>query len=103
MSPVMALLWGVAYVLQYSWVFVAMFASLWLIFTILIRAGILQRLFTRKETAYQANDYDADPGLDAYFDHARHSDIKVKENFLRHIVKVVDENGRVVDERSIEA
>ena len=103
MSPVMALLWGVAYVLQYSWVFVAMFASLWLIFTILIRAGILQRLFTRKETAYQANDYDADPGLDAYFDHARHSDLKVKENFLRHIVKVVDENGRVVGERSIEA
>lgn len=103
LSPVMAFLWGVANVLQYSWIFVAMFASLWLIFSILIKAGVLQRLFSRKETAYEANDYDADPGLDAYFDHARHSDVKVKENFLRHIVKVVDENGRVVGERSIEA
>lgn len=102
-SPVMALLWGVANVLQYSWIFVAVFVVLWLVFSILVRTGALQRMFARKGTAYEANDYDPDPGLDAYFDHARHSDLKVKENFLRHIVKVVDENGRVVGERSIEA
>ena len=102
-SPVIAFLWGVANVLQWSWLFVAMFVVFWVFFTILVKSGTLQKWFSRKQSAYQANDYDADPGLDAYFDHTRHSDLKVKEDFLRHIVRITDENGRVIGERSIEA
>ena len=74
----------------------------WMFLAILVKAGVFQKLFKRNRTAYEINDYDADPGLDAYFDSRRHSDIKVDEKFLRHIVKITDENGNVIDEHSVE-
>ena len=75
---------------------------LWFFLAVLVKSGVLNKLFKKRKTAYEVNDYDADPGLDAYFDSKRHSDIKVNEKFLRHIVKITDENGNVIDEHSVE-
>ena len=75
---------------------------LWFFLAVLVKTGVFKKLFNRKKTAYEINDYDADPGLDAYFDPSRHSDLKSEEHFLRHVVKITDENGNVIGERSIE-
>ena len=101
-SPVISFLWSITQILNWGWLIVAIFAAAWFAIAILAKAGVLQRLFQRNRTAYEMNDYDKDPGLDAYFDPTRHFEIKVDENFLRHVVKIVDENGRVIGERSVE-
>ena len=55
-----------------------------------------------RKAANEINDYDEDPGLDAYLDSTSHTDFKVDEKFLRHVVLITDENGHVIGERSIE-
>ena len=55
-----------------------------------------------RKSAYESNNFDEDPGLDSYFDSKRHADIQVKEMLLRHIVKITDENGNVINEHSVE-
>ena len=70
---------------------------------VLVKMGTIQKIFGgKRKTAYEINDYDKDPGMDCYFDSTRHSDLKVKETLLRHVVRITDDNGRVVDEHSIE-
>ena len=56
----------------------------------------------KRKSAYETNDYDKDPGLDCYFDSTRHSDLNVDEKMLRHVVKITDKDGRVIDEHSVE-
>lgn len=52
--------------------------------------------------ANEQTDYDKDPGLDCYLDSSRTPKRTLSETLLRHLIKVTDENGRVIDERSIE-
>ena len=56
----------------------------------------------KRKSAYETNDYDKDPGLDCYFDSTRHSDLKVDEILLRHVVKITDKNGNIIGEHSVE-
>jgi len=76
---------------------------------IILIAGVaalafIARIISRKirTVANTVNDYDKDPGLDAYLDASRHSNLKVDEKLLRHVVLITDEDGHVIGERSIE-
>ena len=62
----------------------------------------ITRAIKPRQSAYEANDFDEDPGLDCYFDSKRRADIQVNEMMLRHIVKITDENGNVINEHSVE-
>ena len=73
-----------------------------LLFVMLTKILGFSRSVKPHQTAYETNDFDEDPGLDSYFDSTRHSDLKVDETLLRHIVKITDENGNVIHEHSVE-
>ena len=55
-----------------------------------------------RKAANEINDYDEDPGLDAYLDSTKHTDFNVEEKFLRHVVLITDDRGNIIGERSIE-
>ena len=55
-----------------------------------------------RKAANEINDYDEDPGLDAYLDSTYHTDFNVEEKFLRHVVVIMDDHGHVIGERSVE-
>ena len=87
-------------------VYIFSFSTLCLLI-IFVAVIIMKNLGDRKlrgdrKTAYEINDYDKDPGMDCYYDSTRHSDLKVNETMLRHVVKITDENGNVIGEHSVE-
>ena len=85
--------------------FVVLITLLLLLDTVFIFLSLVFKYTPRlnsRQTAYETNDFDEDPGLDSYFDSTRHADIQVNETMLRHVVKITDENGNVIDEHSVE-
>ena len=68
----------------------------------LIRYANKNLVHRKRQSVYEANDFDKDPGLDCYFDSTKPSDLKIDEIFLRQVQQITDSNGNVVGERSFE-
>ena len=87
---------------------IAFLSSLEIVTLVFIAVTFVMYLISRfashkiRKVADVVNDYDKDPGMDCYYDSTRHSDLKVNETMLRHVVKITDENGNVIGEHSVE-
>ena len=79
---------------------VLLIISIVLLFVLKYSTGFISKKIN--DTVNEVNDFDKDPGLDAYLDSTHHSDIDVSEKLLRYVVDILDGDGKKIGERSIE-